>query len=125
MTKLSPLQQQQLERICAALTGMGCRFGIMTPDGTHMGTDAFVPKKTPGKKAPPKYPVGSLRNHIRPYLQNIQTGQVGYVPVAPYDFETIQASICSYLRETWGQNTYTTSIDRKQGHVEVLRTDGI
>lgn len=122
VSKLSDLQKAQVTRIVTVLGNMGCKFKITTPDGEVFAHK--VEDKT-SKRGPLKHPYGELRSYIRPYVENLNAGEVGYIPFDKYEALVVQSSAASFLTGLWGKGTYTTTIHRDKGYVEVLRTDGL
>ena len=119
-TELHTLQLQQLERIETVLKNMGCHYEIKQPDGV-MRVHGAVNKA----KRPRLYPHNETRNYYKPFVDDVQPGQVAYVPLDKYPSLYLQSHLCSYLTSKWGRGTYTTHTNTDKKHIEILRTEGI
>ena len=120
--ELHALQLAQINIIEIVLKNMGCSYKIKLPNGN-------VIQSEPIKPATPKrvrmYPYNEVRNYYRPFVADVQPGQITYVPLDKYPPSYLQKHLCSHLCSIWGSGTYTTHIDADNNRIEVLRTDGL
>jgi hypothetical protein len=107
-------------RAIQILDSLGARYKIIMEDGSSYGVlEAVEPKIS--RRAPLKYAFGAVRNHIRGAVGTLQPGEVGYVPVGPFDVDTIQNGTCSFGSTEWGNGSVITRRDVEKNLIEVLR----
>lgn len=119
---LTTTQRRVLERTVMLLRKMPLKFVIEEPDGTqHSQGDCELVEVSPRKRSPSKYPRGSVRDHVRSYIGDMEVGDVVSVPVGPYDAGSVQSGIGSYASYFWGKGTVTTARTGGNKYIEVLR----
>lgn len=123
--ELHPMQRAMVDRITTALKNMGCHYAIMLPGGELLSNMPDEPEHKKGKRAPMKYPRGSVRNYFKPMLENAKPGDVVCIPYDRFDRNDLQSNIASYLTAEWGPKSYQTRLDDTNKCVEVFRTGGI
>ena len=125
---LTKAQQEMLGRITHALHGMGCKFFIVTPDGEKYGNikEEAVPAKPQRRKRPLKFAFGFKTNYVKPYLKDLDVGQVAEIPfhevMTVTDLVSTASSTATHM---WGKGAATVMAYTKNRTVEVLRTGGI
>jgi hypothetical protein len=63
-----------------------------------------------------------LNNHILPFIQHLEIGDVAVVPVPNgADMDEIQGSGASLSAKLWGNGNYKTMRNDATGNLEVLR----
>jgi len=105
-----------LEKAMRLLDATGCKYRICTPNGTWFG-DLNLDRK----KRKFKYPYGEKSEYLNKYLADIQIGQVVKVPCDKYDLIDLQKSLSSALSKKLGPKSHTSSINRDDNCIEVLR----
>lgn len=110
--------EQTIIKAIKMLEACGCEFAVIDPNGDQHGELEVVVHK---KRGPNKYPHGELRNYIKPYLSELSPGQVAVIPVGRFDFSSLQSSISSAACAMFGNESCTTSRNRENNTVEVLR----
>ena len=115
---MKEVQVKALESAVRLLEAAGVKYAIRTDDGGSYGTLEVVEAR---KKAPCKYPHGSLATHIRPFIMSMQVGDVSSIPVTPFDPETLASSVASICSKTWGNKNHTACITKDRTAIEVLR----
>ena len=109
------------------LNAIRAQYIIVLPTGEQIiqgDLKLHVPDATPPKKAraQSRHPHGFLNNHILPFLQNLQVGDVAVVPVPKgADMDEIQGSGASLSAKLWGNGNYKTMRNANTGNLEVLR----
>jgi hypothetical protein len=121
---MNEIQTKTLESAIKMLKACGVQYAIIDDEGTQYG-DLVVRKnsieKPKGKRRPLKYPFGALTNHIRPVIANLNVGDVGRVPVLPFDVESVTGGVGSLCSKTWGLKNHTACLTKDRQYVEVLR----
>lgn len=107
------IKTMAVEKAVRLLQAGGASFHIKTEDG-EWGN----PIKAKSKRNL-KYPWGSLTRHFTPYIQNVKVGDVVSVPQGEFDLDSIRASLCGHLSDTWGNGSYM--VNKTKTHLEVLR----
>jgi hypothetical protein len=103
------------------LNAHGARYRIELPDGTVHGDLVLLPATPPRKKRPLMYPMGTLKNYVQPFLQNLAVGEIAVVPCDIYTVGAIQAACLNFTLPLWGKGSTTTAQNKQNRTVEVLR----
>jgi hypothetical protein len=104
------------------LNAHGARYRIELPDGTVHGDLVLLPATPPRKKKRPlDFPMGTLKNHVQPYLENLKVGEIAVVPCEFFKVEVIQNACLNFTTPLWGKGSTTTAQNTKDRTVEVLR----
>lgn len=68
-------------------------------------------------------PWGALSAHFVPHLAKCkQAGDIAEIPFGDFDGAVLRGSVAAWCSHEWGKNTYTTTVNRVRGRVEVMRT---
>jgi len=110
--------EQTITKAIKMLEACGCKFAVIDPDGNQHGDLEVVVNK---KRGPNKYPHGELRNYIKGHLSQLSVGEVLVIPVGRFDFASLQSSISSAACAMFGNESCTTSRNRENNTIEVLR----
>ena len=109
------------------LNAIRAQYIIVLPTGEQIiqgDLKLHVPEATPPKKAraQSRHPHGFLNNHILPFIQHLEIGDVAVVPVPNgADMDEIQGSGASLSAKLWGNGNYKTMRNANTGCLEVLR----
>ena len=109
------------------LNAIRAQYIIVLPTGEQIiqgDLKLHVPDDTPPKKAraQSRHPHGFLNNHILPFIQHLDVGDVAVVPVPKgADMDEIQGSGASLSAKLWGNGNYKTMRNANTGCLEVLR----
>ena len=109
------------------LNAIRAQYIIVLPTGEqiiHGDLKLHVPEATPPKKAraQSRHPHGFLNNHILPFIQHLEVGDVAVVPVPNgADMDEIQGSGASLSAKLWGNGNYKTMRNPNTGCLEILR----
>jgi hypothetical protein len=66
-------------------------------------------------------PFGTLRSHVVPYINGMEPGDLVEIPCANFPEENVRSNACAWATTTWGRGTYTSTVNRKTGCVELYR----
>lgn len=102
---MSNIQEVALKKALVLLKASGCMYHVVDMDGNHYG-EAIVDKK---KRAPSKYDYGSVRTYIRPYVENLEEGQIVEIPVGAFDIDAIQNGAGSLMVYLYGPGRCITT----------------
>jgi hypothetical protein len=98
------------------LRAAGVQYAVIDHAGALHGT-LDVKKR--------KYPAGprmALKPHYKDPLDALAPDSAVSIPIpAGADATSFQACVCQYARALWGMGNYTSSMNREQNAVDVLR----
>lgn len=97
------------------------KFVIVLPDGTTLTQGDLQLEKTKRKPRNLRFPIGSVCQHYKPYLENLEIGQIAEVPFDKFDAEPLRSGIASHCSKIWGNGAAMTVINRSKQCVEILR----
>lgn len=114
------IQKVAIKNLVAMLDNAGAQYKIILDDGTEYG-ELQVQAKKEMKRKSSLLPRGTLTNHYTPYVSNMKVGEVTSIPFTGLDAESLRSSLSSWIFQHWGASAGTTMINKKTGHLEVLR----
>jgi len=118
--ELTMLQKNMLVKIEMMLQNMGCTYLIKTPDGEVHST---LPKEFEKKKRVITVKHGAIKQHVTPYVEQLQPGQSVYIPVNNFPIYSVQSSAGQVAKGLWGERSWMTTLHRDKDAVELLRHD--
>lgn len=117
--QMSQIQEQVLKRVIAMLEGMKCSYAIIDPIG---GKHGLLEIKEPSVRSSiRKYPRAERSKYARSYIASMNVGDVVNVPFGQYEGLECQSSIMSASHRLWGKSSVTTTINRPNQVVEIMR----
>ena len=118
--RTSVLHEKALSNAIKLLNAIGAQYAIKDAEGVVHGDVKAVSKQ---KKAPSKYPYGSLSAHVRPYIDACAVNQTVTIPIGQYDLDSVYGSTSSIASKEWGNGCHKigTSSDKKS--VLLTRTE--
>ena len=118
--RTSVLHEKALSNAIKLLNAIGAQYAIKDAEGNLHGDVKAVSKQ---KKAPSKYPYGSLSSHIRPYIDSCAVNQTVTIPIGQFDLDAVYGSASSMASKYWGNGCHKigTSSDKKS--VLLTRTE--
>lgn len=119
-TKTSVLHEKALTNAIKLLKAIGAQYAIKDAEGVVHGDLKAVSKQ---RKAPPKYPYGSLAKHIRPYLDSCGVNQTVTIPIGQYDLDAIYGSTSSIASKEWGNGCHKIGTTTDKKAVVITRTE--
>jgi V8-like Glu-specific endopeptidase len=66
-------------------------------------------------------PFGTLRDHVVPYVNGMEPGDLVEIPYGDYPPENVRSNACAWATTAWGRGTYTSTVNRKTKNVELYR----
>ena len=110
--RTSVLHAKALSNAIKLLNAIGAQYAIKDAEGVVHGDLKALSKQ---KKAPSKYPYGSLSTHIRPYIDACVVNQTVTIPIGQYDLDSVYGSASSMATKAWGNGCHKvgTSADKK------------
>ena len=117
---MNTLHTKALTNAIKLLNAIGAQYAIKDAEGVVHGDVKAVSKQ---KKAPAKYPYGSLSAHVRPYIASCAVNQTVTIPIGQYDLDSVYGSSSSIASKEWGNGCHKigTSSDKKS--VLLTRTE--
>ena len=114
------IEARALTRAISLLTALGARYGIVLPSGETHGERLAeeIPQARTRRK--PHHPVGTLTNHFRPYVENLQPGESAEIPLAGLD--GLQNALTGWAAKHWGAGNYLTSVDKPTQTLTIIRS---
>ncbi len=119
------IQRTALTKAIKLLNSIGVEYAILAGEEKH-GTLEIVKKKQKGQKSKSfvsKYGRGTLRDHVRPYIQTLKVGEVAYIPVGDFDLPAVAGSAASYAHELFGKGGHTGRTNQDKQVFEILRLE--
>ena len=113
---MKEIELKTLNSAIRLLNAIKCSYAIIDTDGNKHGTLEIAEKKIERK-----YPYGSITKHVRQYLKELDVGDYLEIPIANFDFETIQSVGCSLFHQSWGKGNYTTCGVNENTALQVMR----
>jgi hypothetical protein len=110
--RTSVLHEKALSNAIKLLNAIGAQYAIKDAEGNLHGDVKAVAKQ---KKAPSKYPYGSISTHVRPYIDACAVNQTVTIPIGQYDLDSVYGSASSIASKEWGNGCHKvgTSADKK------------
>lgn len=110
--RTSVLHEKALSNAIKLLNAIGAQYAIKDAEGVVHGDLKAVAKQ---KKAPPKYPYGSISKYVRPYLEACAVNQTVTIPIGQFDIDHVYGSSSSMATKMWGNGCHKvgTTIDKK------------
>ena len=120
-TKTQPeIVTKTINRAIEMLAAAGAKFKVISPDGAEFGALEVV--KHADKKKVFKYKHGTLRDIYIPCLASLKAGEVAQIKVpSGIELEDVRGAACAWMSTHWGNETYTSGIDKTFNTVEILR----
>ena len=97
------------------------KFVIVLPDGTTITQGDLQLEKAKQRTRNLRYPIGSVCQYYKPYVADLQVGQMVEIPFDKFDPEPLRSGIASYCSKMWGNGSAMTAINRGKKCVELLR----
>ena len=117
--QMSNIQEVVLKRAIAMLEGLKCSYAVIDPLGNKHGLLAV--KEPTVRSSVRKHPHGEREHYIRTYISTMMVGNVVEVPFGKYDALDVQSSSTSAAHKMWGKGSVTTTINRTNGVLEIMR----
>lgn len=114
------IQKKAIEQFQEVLVKAGAKYKIILEDGTQYG-DLEVAEKKVIKRRSSLLPMGTISNYFKPFVEQIEVGDVVSIPFNSFDAETLRGSLASWAVTNWGKGTTTTMVNHKTNQIEVLR----
>ena len=114
------IQKKAIEQFELVLIKAGAKYKIILEDGTQYGDLEVVEKKVI-KRRSSLLPFGTLSNYFKPYVANLDVGDVVSIPIDKFDPETLRGSVASWAVTNLGKGSVTTMVNHKLNQVDVLR----
>ena len=117
---MNTLHTKALTNAIKLLNAIGAKYAIVDSDNRTHGE---LEVKAKAKRKPAKYPYGSLRRHVAPYLASLQVNQPARIPVHPYDLESVYGSSSSAASTMWGHKAHKVGTTDDKKFVLITRTE--
>jgi len=76
-----------------------------------------LPKSPKSNQCP--YPRNELRTYLKPFVDVLNEGDVGCIPLNGYEPKWLAQAVATYAGQIWGPGTYTTCTTEED--VQILR----
>ena len=113
---MSGIQNVALDRAIKLLEALKLEYAIKNFDGKILGNLEI--KK---KEKIPKYKRGSASQYVRPFLQNLQIGEIVTVPCGQFDKQTVAQACSSMAYSMWGKGGATQTCRNGNNSIELIR----
>ena len=119
-TRTSVLHEKALTNAIKLLKAIGAQYAIKDAEGVVHGDLKAVSKQ---RKAPPKYPYGSLATHVKPYINSCEVNQTVHIPIGQFDIEAVYGSTSSIASKEWGNGCHKIGTTPDKKNVVLTRTE--
>ena len=120
------LQRNTLTKAIKLLNSIGVEYAIVAGEEKH-GTLEIVKKKQKSKNKSrsysDKYGKGTLRDHVRPYIEPLKVGDVACIPISNFDLTAIATASASYAHQLFGKGGHIGRTDFKNQVFEIMRLE--
>ena len=119
------VQTEALERAIKLLAAAGCKYAIVTADGTKLGTLELATAAPAKPRRQMRFPVGTLKAYYAPYVAKVGPGDAVMIPYGEFSDQAskdaLRAALCGYCSKAWGNKSYISHMN-SQG-IELLRIE--
>ena len=119
---MNQVENSVLNKVTAVLNSLNLKFAIIDSDGNKHG-ELNIEQVKKLKRRRSIYPLGELRAHIMPHMQNMMVNTSKQIPAGKYSAEIVRGSASSYATQLWGASNYKTRVTADKRYVEVTRMD--
>ena len=109
------IKELALQKAIAMLQGANAKYKIVDEDGNEYSN--FVEQR----KRKSMFPLGSITNHLKPYIENMSAGELVEIPGAEFPLESLQSTTTAWFCTNVGKGSCMTAINRDKNVVEVIR----
>jgi hypothetical protein len=114
------VHKKALENAMKLLNAIGAQYAIKTAQGELFGE---LEAKVKPKRAPAKYPYGSLANHVKPYIASCAVNQTVTIPIGQFDLDHVYGSTSSIASKEWGNGCHKIGTTSDKKGVVLTRTE--
>ena len=107
---------KSIEQAIKLLKATGCQYKIIDAAGNEYGALQVAEKK---KKRNGIYQYGELTNHFKPYVKDLEVGDVAVIPMDKFDYKTLIRCLSAWCNTQWGSGNTKTC--RSGDTLQVLR----
>jgi hypothetical protein len=123
MSTTKPVQQlaitaKTIEQAIKLLKATGCQYKIIDVAGNEYGDLKVVAEKGT-KKRKSTHAYGSVTNHFKPYLKDLDVGDVAVVPIDKFEHASLLSCVAAWCVTNWGKGNARTC--RSGDTIQVLR----
>jgi len=115
------IEARALNQAISLLTALGARYGIILPSGEVYGEKLVEETPQARTRKKPQHPMGTLTNHFRPYVEDLQPGQSAEIPLGGFG-QGLQNALTGWTSKHWGAGNYLTSVDKASQTLTIIRS---
>ena len=67
------------------------------------------------------HPFGSVTAYLKPYVDNIEPGELVEIPAGKFSVDSVQSTVCAYFSKKIGKGSCMTAANKEKNIVEVIR----
>jgi hypothetical protein len=118
------IQKTTLRKAINLLNSIKVEYAILA-DGEKHGSLEVAPKRASTKKESysKKYGRGVVLNYVRPYIQNLNVGDVARIPAGDFDLRAVSAISATFAHGLFGVGGHTIRRDKNNNVVEIMRLE--
>jgi hypothetical protein len=114
------VQNNAIDRALRLLDAVGCKYGVVTPDGRTFGALPAQPTAPPSRPRKRRPATNFRQTGYSQKLRQMQVGDVErFFPPTGASAQQMQKTIHGTCCRLWGKGSFTTAVIK--GAVEVLR----
>jgi hypothetical protein len=126
--EVSPAVKAMTEKVVGQVENMlkalKAKYVIVLADGTvveHGDLKFKAPKVSKPGIRNRTHPHQFFANYYKPYLQQMNVGDIQSVPVKDFDKQELQSAMTAWMSINWGSQSYSTQYDIKTDSIVVFR----
>lgn len=116
---MTDLKKETIAKYVRHLTNLGCKFKVIESDGTEHGDLVTVPDKARA----PRVEVLKLVDYKTPMLAMKPGDVISLTATQDMPLESLRSSIAGFATYEFGVGAVTTTLDRNNNAVLVLRME--
>jgi hypothetical protein len=118
--RTSVLHAKALSNAIKLLNAIGAQYAIKDAEGVVHGDLKAVSKQ---KKAPSKYPYGTISTYVKPYIDSCAVNQTVTIPIGQFELNNVYGSASSMATKTWGNKCHKVGTTADKKAVVLTRTE--
>lgn len=122
-TNLPSIVTRVINEATNKLLVSGCAFKVVLPNGEvqeHDPNNWLNPEKKLTRQRKDR-PYGTLCNYYRPYVENMQVGEVVVIPRREFTFVELQSAVTAWCGHHYGNGSVTSSKNVSNDTLELMR----
>jgi hypothetical protein len=95
------------------------KFKVIADDEEYGDLEVVQEKKR--TRSSSAFPIGTVRDYVMPFIKDMRHDEIVSIPFDKFDPESLRGNACSWCTTAWGKGTYTSTVNKDAGTVEIYR----